>query len=138
MVLLWIIQLMINCLVVAFVLYSWRQAAHRTLHHSAASTADPNALLHWEREILLCKKKTDDQLRTLSLLCEKAQAILGTDTEVSPSREEEELKSIRAKGSFGASKGGAIPSVQELEIKKASLRTEIPLDLRKVLRDQLS
>lgn len=137
MVLLWIIQLVINCLVVAFILHSWRQATRRTLVQPAAPATDSNALLHWEREILLCKKKTDEQLRALSLLCEKAEAILGTDAQISPSKEEEELKSIRSKISFGASKA-AIPSVQELEIKKAALRTEIPLDLRKVLRDQLS
>lgn len=137
MVLLWIIQLLINCLVVAFVVHSWRNATNRSLSHSLTPAVDSNALLHWEREILLCKKKTDDQLKALSLLCEKAEAILGTDTQVSPSKEEEELKSIRSKGAFGVSKA-AIPSVQELEIKKASLKTEIPLDLRKVLRDQLS
>jgi hypothetical protein len=137
MVLLWIIQLLINCFVVAFVLHTWRQAANRKFSHSVASPVDTSALLHWEREVLLCKKKTDDQLRALSLLCEKAQAILGTETEVSPSREEEELKSIRSKVAFVDSKR-MIPSIQELEIKKASLKTEIPLDLRKVLRDQLS
>jgi hypothetical protein len=143
MVLLWVIQLIINVLLVTFIFVWWRERALRKMVEPSTENLAVNVLHspvgHWEKEILLYKKKNEDQLKTLSSLCEKAQAILTQHASeaLSPSSEEEELRSLKLRAPFQTG-GRSIPSVQELEIRKQAVKTEIPFDLRSLLRDQLS
>jgi hypothetical protein len=73
MVLLWVIQLIINVLVVTFIFVWWRERAlGKSLEPSTENLA-VNVLNspagHWEKEILSYKKKNEDQLKTLSIAC---------------------------------------------------------------------
>lgn len=140
---LWIIQLLINIMVVISLLVWWKERTPL----AGRSEAPFTGLEHLEQQASLLekdaatyKKKTEDQLRFLVQLCEQAHTILSrnaADAATSAaSLEEEELRALR-KDSADASRKN-IPSVQELEARKEAIRAEIPMDLRSLLRDQLT
>lgn len=139
---LWIIQLGIN-LIGVMVLFVWWKERGVQPNADLAERAEAWAkqVENWERESAILRKKTEDQLRFLVQLCEQAHAILmkhAPDGVVgAASLEEEELKALRNPPVPSAPKS-SIPSVQELETAKRTLRPEIPLDLRSLLRDQLT
>lgn len=131
---LWIVQLAMN-LAFALLLVFYRK--ERTV--AAAPAHSPVA--EWEEELFTLKKKAEERLRFLVNLCEQAQQILLRHKEngisSKASLEEEELRSLRSNPSQGAAYE-SIPSVQELEVRKQSIRPSVPVDLRTLLRDQLS
>lgn len=136
---LWILQLGFNLVGAVSLIVWWKGRA--------AANTQPGALQDWdaqaqelEREVLLYRKKAEDQLRFLIQVCEQAHSILmrqAQQPEPSPvSLEEQELRALRAAPPVASSR--SIPSVQELEVRKQAVRAEIPIDLRSLLRDQLT
>lgn len=138
---LWIIQLGINLIWVATLFVWWKErgSTQSQLISERASQLEMQAA-QWEQDAALLKRKTEDQLRFLVRLCEQAHAILlrhGSAGVATVSLEEEELKALRNQAT-DTSPARTIPSVLELEARKQSIRPEIPLDLRSLLRDQLT
>lgn len=141
---LWIVQLMINISIVLVLVFRSRPRTAVTeegvaVAESALIQIETNAEL-LEREVAAYRKKTEDQLRFLVHLCEQAHRILtkhSIEANTTASLEEEELKALRNRALPSAAQR-AIPSVAELEARKAALRAEIPMDLRSLLRDQLT
>ncbi len=136
---LWIIQLFINVIVVMALIVRWRE-------RSPVSAAVDDGLSsglsrQWETDLSQYRRKTEDQLRFLVGLCEQAHSILMRHAQTAQpgtaSLEEEELKALR-QSPVAAAVTRNIPSVQDLEAKKKAARAEIPLDLRSLLRDQLT
>ncbi len=130
---LWIVQLAMNLAFALLLLFYRRE---RTV---IAPVQAP--VRDWEEELFALKKKAEERLRFLVHLCEQAQTILLRHQEngiaSKASLEEEELRSLRAHPSQGAAYE-SIPSVQELEARKQATRPSVPVDLRTLLRDQLS
>lgn len=136
---LWIIQLFINVIVVIALVVRWRDRA--TVSAPADDGHSLGLARQWETDLTQYRKKTEDQLRFLVGLCEQAHSILMRHAQSAhpgpASLEEEELKALR-QSPLSAPVTRNIPSVQELEVKKKAARAEIPLDLRSLLRDQLT
>lgn len=144
---LWVIQLFINLILVNSLFVWWKDRQARPLAEAqSAARADLDALEAQARQIekdaALYRRRMEEQLRFLTQLCEQAQAILmrhaADGVALSASLEEEELKALRDPASQLPRASTSIPSVQELEVKKQAMRPEIPLDLRSLLRDQLT
>ncbi|MBY0371548.1 hypothetical protein K2X33_12745, partial [bacterium] len=80
-------------------------------------------------------------LKALSRVCDRAQAVLTRQETQNnfgpPSAEEEELRALRA-SPVRQQSASVIPSVRELEDRKQALRPRMAVDLRSLLRDQLS
>ncbi len=136
---LWIIQLFINVIVVIALVVRWRDSA--SVGAASQDGFSAGVSRQWEADLAQYRKKTEDQLRFLVGLCEQAHSILMRHaqdaTPGTASLEEAELKAMR-QSPVSHTVLRAIPSVQELEAKKKAARAEIPLDLRSLLRDQLT
>lgn len=136
---LWIIQLFINVIVVIALIVRWRDRTEVTTPLDDGHTVGLSR--QWESDLNQYRKKTEDQLRFLVGLCEQAHSILMRHAQTAQpgtaSLEETELKALR-QSPLSVPVMRNIPSVQDLEAKKKAARAEIPLDLRSLLRDQLT
>ncbi len=136
---LWIIQLGINLMVVVALFVWWKE---RAIPLAGARGAEwEMQTQQWEHDAAALRKRTEDQLRFLVQLCEQAHTILlrhnGDPSIAAASLEEQELKALR-NPTIEPVLARSIPSVQELEVRKQAVRLEIPMDLRSLLRDQLT
>jgi hypothetical protein len=143
---LWVIQLVLNIFLLNSIFAWWKERKDSSFADlQSAVRADMEALETQARQIekdaALVRRQTEDQLQVLNNICQQAQAILlrhSTDGVVlTPSLEEQELKALRDP-LIELPRAGTIPSVQELQARKQAIRPEIPLDLRSLLRDQLT
>jgi hypothetical protein len=136
---LWIIQLGINLIVVVALFVWWKERGTPSTGTQAMDLAIQAQ--QWEHDAANLRKKQEDQLRFLIQVCEQAHSILlrhGGNGPIAPaSLEEQELKALRNPPAAAALQRN-IPSVQELEVRKQAVRLEIPMDLRSLLRDQLT
>ncbi len=143
---LWIIQAVLDLVMASLAFAVWKDRGSRQQvpedFGSVELAAFQNQVSQFEKDALAYRRRMEEQLRYLSDVCEQAQGILTRNTHngaaLSPSMEEEELKAMRLSSAYIARHGGPIPSVQELELRKAAIRPEIPMDLRSLLRDQLT
>ncbi len=138
---LWIIQLGINLLFGIALFVWWKEKLSTPAIVDAVTVENKDLSLYWEKELFQLKKKSEERLRALATLCEQAQSILSRHAAegsmLYASQEEQELKALR-KEPLPKTPSESIPSVKELEVRKQSVRPQIPLDLRSLLRDQLS
>jgi hypothetical protein len=90
----------------------------------------------WETQIQTQKNVFDERIRSLNSICEQAGKIL-RQSRVAPgtcgtSKEENEIReTITAQIE-------KLPSIQQIEQTRQRIKSDIPIDLRSVLRDQLA
>lgn len=138
---LWIVQLVINALVVVAICL-WLKERNEIAETPAVSVEMPD----WQEltrglreESLALRRQVEGELKTLAGLCERTQSLVARQQApaFSPSLEEEELRALK-NHPVQHQPAAAIPSVHELEVRKQATRPQMPLDLRSLLRDQLS
>lgn len=138
----WIVQLLFDLLVLlggAFLLARQRRVLSRVLKEklaqlSAAFEAHVNAL---EVQAKAAKDRMSGQLQALSRICDEASRLLRKaelQAELRPSEEESEL----ALSLHNREIRDAIPRLQDLDKARQRLNSEIALDLRTLLKDQLA
>jgi uncharacterized membrane-anchored protein YhcB (DUF1043 family) len=91
-------------------------------------------LRQMENEMQRYREKMDAQLNALKKICDEAARILSrTSNEIAldPSFEENEIKSALQTSS------DQIPTLHQLEKTRGRLESELKMDLRSLLRDQL-
>ena len=102
---------------------------------AAAVSVLESRMRQTEKEVFESRQKWDEKLKSLNRICEEAQKLfskgLSSDPILPPTQEENELRSVVASKD-------EIPTLQELQKTRQRLHTEIQLDLRSLLRDQLA
>ena len=110
--------------------------------HSSLATQEisPSTLLQeksaeWELEIQKYREKFEESLKTLHGICEQANRILRQNKPLISlhSREENELKEASLE-----KPSQKIPSLEQIENTKIRLKSDIPIDLKTLLKDQLA
>ena len=140
---LWLLQIIINFGVIVALVSWWKDRAK-----SDSSGAVESQLLQLQalsskqhQEWQSKRAVLDTHLQSLVGVCTKAKALLDGQTALSPSLgvsdEEQDLRTMAShRGSSTTAR--SIPSVKELEARQRAANATIPLDLRALLRDQLS
>lgn len=149
----WIVQLALDVALILTVMALWKPERQSSSEDSASEgriTASLNVLetraLQLEKDIQGYRKTIDEQLTTLLAICDQARQILDKGqarvTNFLPSLEEDELRvtpteiiPAPVEPSITALK---IPTLQELEAVRLRHRSDITLDLKTILKDQLA
>jgi hypothetical protein len=145
MMALWIVQGIVNFLFLAFVLYMLyarrQNPAAREKQFEEKFLAVAKVLetrVHAvETEAQQYRRAADAQLKRLASICDQANEILHrgffSDVNTGPTEEETELKAA-----LSSPDPLHIPTIEQLERTKARLKTEIQIDLKTLLQDQLT
>lgn len=157
--LLWIIQLLLDGIFVAILIVAWQnRKILMGQGENARITAYVNVMeakaVEWEKNILSSRLSLNNHLQMLVKICNRAQEILAKgQTQVNafaPSLEETELASLFPKAlSISTSvpqkaaqsqetQTDIIPTVKQLETTKNRFQSEVAIDLKTLLRDQLA
>jgi hypothetical protein len=95
----------------------------------------------YESRWLEFQNEMTSQLKTLHRVCDQAQRILDrsrqTLAHMVPTLEECELKAVLSGHEIRASNEPTIPSVKDLEKTRHRIQSEVSMDLRSLLREQL-
>jgi hypothetical protein len=143
MMALWICQGFVNFFLIGaamYLLYARRQnGAAKIVEEKFASIARglEVRVQSIEMEAHQYRRNTDAHLKRLAAICDQATEILHrglfADVNQGPTQEETELKAA-----LHTSDPLHLPTIEQLERTKARLKSEIQLDLRTLLQDQLS
>jgi len=153
MVILCAIQVIIDVLVFVALVLWWFERCRR-LKSLTAEDRLREALSQWEIQVTEFKKelaeyreKVQSQVEALAKLGDEARTILVKGrhrvTAFPPSQEEEELRTlvcakVESQVSPGVSSQQKIPTVKEIEQTRERLKSDIILDLKSLLKEQLA
>ena len=148
MIVLWILQVMLDVLLI-ITLALWWIERRRSLLARAADEKMRESLVEWETRVQRLEKELDEyreklqtQLAAFTKLGEEARAILIKGqhrvTGFPPSQEEEELRALIAPIPVLTGVNQKIPTLQELEKSKERFKSNMLVDLKTLLKDQLA
>jgi hypothetical protein len=106
---------------------------------AAALTSLDERAQELERQAARYRQRLEEELAALHRICERAKSVLSQgQSSFPPSDEEYELKAaLSAEKSDGIPKS-EIPTLHQIERTRERLKSEIAVDLRHLLRDQLA
>lgn len=148
----WMVQLALDVALILTIMALWKPERQKKGEESASEErikASLNVLetraLQLEKDIQQYRKTIDEQLNALLAICDQARQILARGqtriTAFAPTLEEDELKLSSAPPSAETTSVAAshkIPTLQELEAARVRHRSDITLDLKTILKDQLA
>jgi len=142
----WLAQLGLDVGLILTVMALWRPTPKVADQTEERVTQSLNLLetraAQLERDMQSYRKVIDEQLNALLGVCEQARSLLDRQsmkvTAFSPSREERELKAAMPSNGQPEAFSAKIPTLQELERIKRRHHSDITLDLKTLLRDQLA
>lgn len=142
----WFAQLALDVGLILTVMALWRPSPKVADENEERVTQSLNLLesraAQLERDMQSYRKVIDEQLNALLGVCEQARGLLDRHsmkvTAFTPSREERELKAAVHPQGQPEAIAAKIPTLQELERIKRRHHSDITLDLKTLLRDQLA
>ncbi len=143
----WMAQLALDVGLIFTVMALWRPNPKKNAEEVEERIAGSLNLLEsraaqLEKEMQAHRKVIDEQLSSLLGVCEQARNLLDKSpwrvTSFTPSREERELKSLAQPDRHPEVVPTKIPTLQELEQVKRRHHSDITLDLKTLLKDQLA
>jgi len=142
----WFAQLALDIGLIVTVMVLWRPTPKKAQEETEERVTQSLNLLEsraaqLERDMQGYRKVIDEQLNALLGVCEQARTLLdkypGRVTAFAPSREERELKAAVHPAQV-ETPSAKIPTLHELEQIKRRHHSDITLDLKTLLRDQLA